>query len=210
MVDKKVQEEIWKKAYDAERFNVGDVVVVSGTMRSGIGEIFQVCYYKKGELPYGFDIRSPKPQVGVKFEDGQKIVYNAFDILDGKLKKTDLSLHLPKTLEEVLKNTIIKRDFDFAPDSITLWEDTEDLHDFFKPLLNKEVYLKEYKKEVDLCEFDRFTYRFSSILEGVLMRNSGVPAFVLKLMVDGYAPTTFDLSISEVYCYGKEEEEVEI
>jgi len=193
-------------------FKDGEVVEVKGDLKSGIGRIIDSFYpteQPKGELSYTYKYGEPFPQLGVEFEDGTKIHYNADDLLAGKIKSTDEIFNTPRKLIDFLKEK--KVDMSDAYYSLGDPPQTEEelpllkhlsnnnkIMKFVEPLFQEEVF-NDSPETIFLGEFDSYVYIFRSVREGFMMRNSGVPAFVLSICVDGYAPVTIDLSTSEVY-----------
>ena len=185
-------------------FKVGDTVEVKGTMKSGIGKVFKTCYITeqpKGELSYGLDYEQSFPQIAIIFEDGQRILYNAEDLIEGKIKSTTKIFSEGKTLEQHLKeiivdNSLAGEELGFDGGQNSLLEQCENILPFIKPLLYIKTRLCS-DNECCLGEFDSYTFKFKSEVEGVMLRNAGIPAFSLHIHVDGYAPTTMYLEINE-------------
>ena len=82
------------------KFEDGDLVVVQGALKSGSGVVIDTAFFdyeqvearaqrfaegKGGELSYHLKAFEPFPQMGVRFEDGVKVHYNADDMIEGKI-----------------------------------------------------------------------------------------------------------------------------
>ena len=192
-------------------FNNGDIVEVTGILKSGVGKIFNSYYptkQPKGELLYCFTYSESFPQLDVNFEDGKRIHYNGNDLLQGKIKKTDKTFNEAKKLRDWMNELIIDttqacKDLSYLDEGTeevkeTLFEESKDIIKFISPLLDEDVFVDTHE-EIFLGEFDSHTYVFKSANIGSALRNSGIPAFELFIYVDGYAPVTFELKVSEVY-----------
>ena len=188
------------------------VVKVNSKLKSGIGKVV-LAYYPteqpKSELSYSLSYDEPFPQIYILFEDGEKIRYNADDLLAGKIIKTDEVFHIARKLRTFLSKLMVDTsqaaydlgEFSNYVDSNKSMLDiiySSPLYLFIKPLFEKEVYSNTHKG-IELGEFDNHTYIFSSVKVGQAMRNSGIPAFTLHITIDGYAPPTMKLETTEIF-----------
>ncbi len=190
-------------------FKQGDIVQVGGEMKSGLGKVFMAYYpteQPKGELSYGMQYDQPFPQLGIVFEDGTRIHYNAGDLLAGKITHPIQVSLSSSPLLDILK--AISVDYSQAASDLgdednptminTLWDTLgPTLQEVVRPLLTHLCFWPD-ERSFDLGELDRETVIIKSENRGSMMRNDGVHAFILEITVDGYAPTTINLLTSEV------------
>ena len=185
-------------------FSIGDIVEVTGNLKSGIGKV-EFAYYPisqpDGELAYHFKYGEPFPQIGVRFEDGQGVHYNADDLIAGKIIKTNKVFVTPRKLIEFLKELKVIFETDGGGEEVSVYYCCQDrILKFIEPLFEKLCYLPPDTKDVEFIgEFDSHLYCFESIVKGEEFRNSGIPAFRLQIKIDGYSLPTFGLEITEVY-----------
>lgn len=175
-------------------FKKGDIVEIKGKLKSVLGKI-DFAYYPTtqpdGELAYCFKYNEPFPQIGVRFEDGKGIHYNADDLIAGIVQKSDKQLRVPNKLIDLLKE--LKVDFSEAYSDLNIncekEEEVVSLYDccqerllkFIDPILEKLCYYPSDTEDIEpIGEFDSHTYTFKSSIEGKAMRNAGVPAFTYR------------------------------
>lgn len=182
-------------------FTKGQIVEVNGELKSGIGKVILAYYPTKqpeSELSYSLKYNEPFPQIGLLFEDGEKLHYNANDLLAGKIKSTITKFREAKTLKDYLNCLIVSNSYIKEEKSLLKIIIENKIDKFIELLMNKKVYCNTQEK-IFLGEFDRYEYIFKSVKIGEAIRNSGEHAFTLKIAVDGYAPSEIELKISEVY-----------
>ena len=182
-------------------FKDGDVVNVRGVLKSGIGVIIDAFYPTKqptGELSYTYHMSEPFPQLGVKFENGEKIHYNADDLIAGKVAKSKGKINQPRKLKDFLDNLTIDMEFENRG-IVTLSECcNERIKEILAPLYDMEFYSNKYE-EISLDEFDSFEYEFKSVGVGIMMRDSGQHAVTIRINVQGYDPTTLAIETGECF-----------
>ena len=208
------------------RLYKGDICDAHGQLIQGVVEIEAAWDYDNkptSEIAYGWSTSNPWPQVRVKGiapeNAGKQIVFDAQDILDGNLVLHD-GEYVPVVLKRPLRewlDMIIIDDGQSAIDMGYTPGDPRTLRETVKPrkiiwqLLTSFLdamsvsysgkggkYPVTEEKTYYLGEFDAHEFWFESASKGYAMRNSGVPAFSIRVVVDGYAPPTMSLKVTEV------------
>lgn len=153
--------------------------------------------WPKGEAMYCWSYDLPLPQVIVRLSDGSSQRYSG-ESVNKFIRQTDKTLQSPRTLKEELERIKITYTFEEVEtcrliDTISSWVKV------LEPLFDQKVYPTNCD-EITLDEFDSEIILIRADKEGRAMRNSGIPAFEMEIMVDGYAPVTLKrLTISEVH-----------
>jgi hypothetical protein len=183
------------------KFKKDDIVDVKGVLKTGKGTIIMAYYptcQPKRELSYNCKYGEPFPQVGVLFEDGEKIHYNADDLIAGKIKISTDGLNPPLTLGEFLDKLTIDMEFE-GIGVVTLSSlCNKRIQKLLSSLLTTKFYSNEFEGIV-LGEFDSFEYEFKSVSVGSMMRNSGEHSVIVYIKVDGYNPTTVRIITGEIF-----------
>lgn len=219
----------WINVPEELRLYKGDICDAHGQLIQGVVRIeiaFDYDNRPKGEVAYGFDTSAPFPQVMVKGIDannaGHKVVFDAQDILDGKLAKHDGEFEeviTKRLLSEWLgmiwvDTTQAAHDMGFIPKGpFTLLEEVKSAHPIMWQLVE---HFLEYEvtaqrshadaplssmESIQLGEFDAASLRFVSTVSGTAFRCGGLPAFELTVRLDGYAPLVVMITTTEVMSY---------
>lgn len=190
-------------------FKKGDRVIIDGDVFKGRAVVLHYATEPpKTERAYGIPYDPVYPQFGVESVEpdsfGNKILYNADDVAAGKVRLAtddDEWPTQPMTLREILEDITITRE-DWEGDwSRNLWDDVYPYHAILEPISTWRCVCPDIGREFLLGEFESTTIDVKAHKVGQSMRNHGEPAFVLKIHVDGYGPTTFSLNITEVFTY---------
>ena len=201
-------------------FKKSDMVEINGSIYKGLAEVLAVMLaWPKGEASYSWSYSLPLPQMLIRTRSGETLRLDGKDLFEGMAKATQAAIPEPQTLETILKKVVVDSSQAYAdlgedPDEDgskkSLFQSCKSILPFLKPLLDQKVFFGGVEdgddvESVELGEFDSHTFHFRSVKTGRAMRNSGQAGFELSIKVDGYAPTTFELKVSESYWWGKEE-----
>lgn len=164
----------------------------------------------KGELMYGIPWGNPLPLIGVKMvHHNNKLLWaDGNDVKNSTIRATEKVILPAQSLRKELEDIVV----DLSPAAKELGEEAceptsllntcSNIENLLLPLMEEEVFACE-KRSAILGEFDHEVFEFRSTKVGRMMRHQGVPGFFLKIRVDGYAPPTFELRVTETYWWGK-------